>query len=167
MGFSRGVASFELIPIVTSWNYNTTQSFVNRQAFTELTQCQAAIAARVGLRGLSDWKPHGRDRVEWLTSANTQIYTRFKLRIGWSTKVVVLRQPKSYGSKSLSGITHSNHKQKRAITVINKYGARHILLAVVRGERLNHWFPLDKRQNSSGLANSRAFYIKLVTNVIE
>ena len=100
-------------------------------------------------------------------SANTQIYTRFKLRICWSTKVVVLRQPKSYGSKSLSGITHSNHKQKRAITVINKYGARHILLAVVRGERLNHWFPLDKRQNSSGLANSRAFYIKLATNVIE
>ena len=45
----------------------------------------------------------------------------------------------------------------------------HFVGHVVRGERLNPWFPLAKRhselyQNSSGVANSRAFYIKLVTN---
>ena len=38
---------------------------------------------------------------------------------------------KSYGTKSLSGKTQSsNPKQKQAITVINKYGARHNLLAM-------------------------------------
>ena len=54
---------------------------------------------------------------------------------------------KSYGSKSLSSITQSsNHKQKPAITVINKYGARYIFLAMsFEVKRLNPWFPLDKR----------------------
>ena len=120
MGFSRVVASFELIPIVTSWNYNTTQSFVNRQVFTELTVpgCDRCPSRPTGYEWLETPRPRPNrvtDAGVFAQSANTQIYTRFKLRICWSTKVVVLRQPKSYGSKSLSGITHSNHKQKRAI----------------------------------------------------
>ena len=53
--------------------------------------------------------------------------------------------------------------------MINNNGADNIFAGhVVRGERLNPWFPLDRRfQNSSGLANGRAFYLKVVTNVIE
>ena len=64
--------------------------------------------------------------------------------------------------------------EKRARTDQQKWRLPCFAGHVLRSESealLNSWFSLDKRyaatKNRSGLANSRASYIKVVTNVIE